>query len=973
MEELTGPDARAFGFMDAKRRPTLLGSFKVSEGGAPFYVSVIVKEKKTDDFQFFVMENLRRSAALATDTVDNGALVWRYSAAKQHGDNAARNAEFQRLAGSDTVRIPLPSKADEFAAAVRRALSLRHKADLAGGEDASDEDEEPAIDELRRWYPDPTVLKGVASAMVAAIRDAHAQNPRAWCVTRRRTKDLFRVNVGIARVFDIWPDSIQLAVTVDDMPKAERDSLGKKLDLGPNNQLNRETFGENGAVVVGAGEVSGLPEDVLRAHREFIARAAPATSPFGRFHNPEVLDALRELSGEEVPDPEPAGALKSAFWKVAPGEHGGEWPRCRDGGFIAIGWGELGDLTGIDKAEFNGRVREALEDWGPEVEQAWKFKGIQVGDRIVANDGTSRVLGIGTVTGPYYFVADDEYAHRLPVQWDEVGERRVEMPGWRRTLIRLTEDVFNRVVAAPPDGQIESKPAVEVARPSGGIDFDGILSELKNKGLAFPTELVASYLLALQAKRFVLLTGISGTGKTQLALEIAKIFSEQVEERAVASAGDGEVDGQVGNAHLKYRRIFLPREALRLFPDLEDVSRNSLRVDIGGRTVEARLYRDSSRPLAVFLALDTETLWPWFSKTFVLGDPIRFSKGKDDDLLVIRKPGVVATSVTVKNYELVSVRPDWTDARALLGFYNPLLHEYAHTSTLQLLVRASDEVDRARAEGRAPRPFFVIFDEMNLARVEHYFSDFLSAMESGEPIQLHDDDDVAEADEGVPKSITLPPNLFVVGTVNVDETTYMFSPKVLDRAFVLEFNDVALEALDAGGNLEASSGTPLALSEMAEGFKLLGRPTLDEWSSFCKLDEGQSRTVLGEIHAVLEQENRHFGYRVAREIARFVSLASEQTGGAEGAIAAALDVAVLAKVLPKLHGTQAELDRILEALFAAAVGLGKDHDAVRDLDAWTIRLGRIESSSLPRLPRTATKLLRMRRRLRAQGFVSFIE
>jgi 5-methylcytosine-specific restriction endonuclease McrBC GTP-binding regulatory subunit McrB len=305
-----------------------------------------------------------------------------------------------------------------------------------------------------------------------------------------------------------------------------------------------------------------------------------------------------------------------------------------------------------------------------------------------------------------------------------------------------------------------------------------------------------------------------------------------------------------------------------------------------------------------------------------------------------------------------------------LGFYNPLLQEYSSTSTLRLLLRASNEVERARAEHRAPRPFFLIFDEMNLARVEHYFSDFLSAMESGEPMPLLDEDQVAE-DGAVPKEIALPPNLFVVGTVNVDETTYMFSPKVLDRAFVLEFNDVALGALDGDGHLDGAVPTPLALSEMSEGFKLYGKLAADEWASFCKLDEGRSRHVLEQLHGVLEQENRHFGYRVAREIARFVSLAAEQTGGSRDAVAAALDVAVLAKVLPKLHGTQAELERLLEALFAVAVG--KDFDAARSLDAWVIKQGRIEGTPAPQLPRTATKLLRMRRRLRAQGFVSFIE
>ena len=87
-------------------------------------------------------------------------------------------------------------------------------------------------------------------------------------------------------------------------------------------------------------------------------------------------------------------------------------------------------------------------------------------------------------------------------------------------------------------------------------------------------------------------------------------------------------------------------------------------------------------------------------------------------------------------------------------------------------------------------PHFLILDEMNLSHVERYFADMLSAIESGEPLHLHSEAGTVghpALPSGVPRELSLPPNLFIVGTVNVDETTYMFSPKVLDRANVLEF------------------------------------------------------------------------------------------------------------------------------------------------------------------------------------------
>jgi hypothetical protein len=115
---------------------------------------------------------------------------------------------------------------------------------------------------------------------------------------------------------------------------------------------------------------------------------------------------------------------------------------------------------------------------------------------------------------------------------------------------------------------------------------------------------------------------------------------------------------------------------------------------------------------------------------------------------------------------------------------------------------------------------------------------------------------------------------------------------------------------------------------------------------------------------------------VAREIAGFVARALAHTTPSNDVAAAAFDVAVLAKVLAKLQGTEAELDAILRSLFAVAVGLPPDDDLVRDVAAaWKVvgnRLVAADERALP-LPRVAAKLRRMDRRLRANGFVSFIE
>jgi len=288
------------------------------------------------------------------------------------------------------------------------------------------------------------------------------------------------------------------------------------------------------------------------------------------------------------------------------------------------------------------------------------------------------------------------------------------------------------------------------------------------------------------------------------------------------------------------------------------------------------------------------------------------------------------------------------------------------------------------AAGTSPRPFFLIFDEMNLARVEHYFSDLLSAMESGEPIYLHDDDDLAADDESpIARRIAVAPNVFVTGTVNVDETTYMFSPKVLDRAFVLECNHVDLSAL-GGGPVSTTASSPLALTRMGSELRARSGHAGDEWQRFSALLDGTLASRLRSIHAVLASEHRHFGYRVAREIARFVDLAAEQTDGSPEALRAAFDVAVLSKVLPKLNGGQAELEPVVQRLFRLACGddvvAGADGvDEPIELAAFApppaasrTGLVRATGASLER-PRTALKLWRMLRRLRTHGFAGFIE
>lgn len=144
----------------------------------------------------------------------------------------------------------------------------------------------------------------------------------------------------------------------------------------------------------------------------------------------------------------------TVYWKIAPGENAWNWDACREGGFIAIGWEEIGDVSNLSKSQFNSRRDDLLKehpDWNKiEVEQVWKFAHIKEGDRIIANKGTNEVLGIGTATGPYYFVEGLRHGHRIPVEWENLTTRRINKPGWRKTLIELAQAEFDSIYTSNP-------------------------------------------------------------------------------------------------------------------------------------------------------------------------------------------------------------------------------------------------------------------------------------------------------------------------------------------------------------------------------------------------------------------------------------------------------------------------------------------------------------------------------------------
>lgn len=244
-------------------------------------------------------------------------------------------------------------------------------------------------------------------------------------------------------------------------------------------------------------------------------------------------------------------------------------------------------------------------------------------------------------------------------------------------------------------------------------------------------------------------------------------------------------------------------------------------------------------------------------------------------------------------YGIISVRPSWVEPADLLGFYNAMHKLYEPTPFI-------DHVLRADSYREANRLYFLCLDEMNLSRVENYAADLLSKMESAsagqkatinlfsseiaqrlreeEQLLLQQNGDLSPESHARMHSLTrqlqryrselnIPQNLTLFGTVNVDETTQIFSPKFLDRAYVVRFPPVTLTKRLSDFSDEANAQKtiwPLPLNELqtliSNGKRSDSPSVKDIWSDFL------------DWQKYLDSLDLHFGYRFAASFQRYMAI-----------------------------------------------------------------------------------------------------
>lgn len=307
------------------------------------------------------------------------------------------------------------------------------------------------------------------------------------------------------------------------------------------------------------------------------------------------------------------------------------------------------------------------------------------------------------------------------------------------------------------------------------------------------------------------------------------------------------------------------------------------------------------------------------------------------------------------NYKIVPVGANWTENRHVLGFYNVITEEYNETLSYSLIKAAKNDIGS---------PYFLILDEMNLSHVERYFADFLSAIESGQPIPLYSNDDENY-------ELDIPDNLLIVGTVNVDETTYMFSPKVLDRANTIEFPTMAAKEYMNSDFKEFDFKNINYLMNPLEDLDVRNMNVYDlkDIFMFINCSEGNLWDVLSNeldlFQSILKKINFDFGFRVINEILRFmfVSWRYEDSPQNWENWERYFDAQVKQKILPKLHGSQKAIGQTINELFNACLIERKNNADARLVDL---------TKDDCRYYTSAVKLQNMVKILSNQRYVSFI-
>ncbi|WP_414839732.1 McrB family protein [Carnobacterium sp. TMP28] len=250
--------------------------------------------------------------------------------------------------------------------------------------------------------------------------------------------------------------------------------------------------------------------------------------------------------------------------------------------------------------------------------------------------------------------------------------------------------------------------------------------------------------------------------------------------------------------------------------------------------------------------------------------------------------------------KIVPVRPFWQDDSDFLGYADTInsIYRAGDSGVVDTLIDAQNNTDQM---------YIICFDEMNLAKVEHYFSQFLSVLEMDNEqrkISLYNQDLANRFynSEKYPHEIKIPRNVLFVGTVNLDESTFQFSDKVLDRANVINLNMLPFSEL-------------VNEREYPESKKNAGKKGMDyeKFREFSLGNEGLIKTELvffEKLHKIINESNRHvgIGWRIIKQIDEYLKNIPVQSPIKKDE---AIDLQIVQRILTKVRGSEGQLSILL--------------------------------------------------------------